>query len=206
MDTYWMFRRAFLIFYTIFLRLKVYGAENVPAQGGLIVAANHLSFLDPPLVGASLKRRATYLAKRGLFSHPLLGKFVSTFSLPVDRDAPKPSTIKEAVRRLRSGELIVMFPEGTRQAGKNEPDAKRGVALMASLSDVPVVPVLIEGTDKALPRGSKLVRPARVAVTFGLPLVRGGSEGQQEYQQRIAATIMEEIKKLKNLKGFPSAD
>lgn len=206
MDAYWMFRRAFLIFYSIFLRLKVYGAENVPANGGLIVAANHLSFLDPPLVGASLKRRATYLAKRGLFSHPLLGKFVRTFSLPVDRDAPKPSTIKEVVRRLRSGELIVMFPEGTRQEEADQANAKRGVALMASLADVPVVPVLIEGTDKALPRGAKLVRPARISVTFGLPLIRGGSEDQQDYQQRVSSTIMKEIKKLKNLRGFPSAD
>lgn len=205
MDTYWMFRRTFLIFYSIFLRLKVYGGENVPTDGGLIVAANHLSLLDPPLVGASLKRRATYLAKRGLFSHPLLGKFVRTFSLPVDRDSPKPSTIKEAVKRLRAGELLVMFPEGTRRGG-DRTDAKRGVALMASLGDVPVVPALIEGTDRALPPGAKLIRPARVTVTFGLPLVRGRSEDQQDYQHRISSTIMDEIKKLKNLKGFPSAD
>lgn len=194
---YWFFRNTFFIFFKVFNRLKVTGSENVPVTGGVIVAANHASYLDPLVVGAALKRRATYMAKEGLFKIPVIGEFVRSFSFPVRRDRPQPSTIKEAVRRLKDGDLIVMFPEGGRSVGGSILDAKRGVAVIAALSRVPVVPALVSGTDASLPVGGRLLRPAKITVTFGKPLEVGRGETDREYQERICKDMMDTIKKLK---------
>ena len=194
---YWFFRNSFFIFFKVFNRLKVIGSENVPVTGGVIVAANHVSYLDPLVVGAALKRRATYMAKEGLFRIPLIGEFVRSFSFPVRRDRPQPSTIKEAVRRLKDGDLIVMFPEGVRSVGGSILDAKRGVAVIAALSRVPVVPALVSGTDVSLPVGGRLLRPAKITVTFGKPLEVGREETDREYQERICKDMMDMIKKLR---------
>jgi 1-acyl-sn-glycerol-3-phosphate acyltransferase len=194
---YWFFRHTFFVFFKVFNRLRVTGYENVPGTGGVIVAANHASYLDPLVMGAALKRRATYMAKEGLFRIPAIGEFVRSFSFPVRRDRPQPSTIKEAVRRLKSGELIVMFPEGGRSVGGDVLDAKRGVAVIAAFGRAPVVPALISGTDASLPVGGKLLRPAKITVTFGKPLEVGSGETDKEYQERISRDIMDTIKKLK---------
>lgn len=194
---YWFFRHTFFIFFKVFNRLRVTGYENVPGTGGVIVAANHASYLDPLVVGAALKRRATYMAKEGLFKIPAIGEFVRSFSFPVRRDRPQPSTIKEAVRRLKNGELIVMFPEGGRSAGGSILDAKRGVAVIAALSRVPVVPALVRGTDASLPVGGRLLRPAKITVTFGKPLEVAKGETDKEYQERICADMMDTIKELR---------
>jgi 1-acyl-sn-glycerol-3-phosphate acyltransferase len=162
------------------------------------VASNHASYLDPLVVGAALKRRATYMAKEGLFRIPAIGEFVRSFSFPVRRDRPQPSTIKEAVRRLRNGELIVMFPEGGRSADGSVLDAKRGVAVIAALSRTPVVPALVSGTDASLPVGAKFLRPAKITVTFGKPLEVGSGETDKAYQDRISRDLMENIRKLKS--------
>jgi 1-acyl-sn-glycerol-3-phosphate acyltransferase len=195
---YWFFRHTFFIFFKVFNRLRVTGHENVPATGGVIVASNHASYLDPLVVGAALKRRATYMAKEGLFRIPAIGEFVRSFSFPVRRDRPQPSTIKEAVRRLRNGELIVMFPEGGRSADGSVLDAKRGVAVIAALSRTPVVPALVSGTDASLPVGAKFLCPAKITVTFGKPLEVGSGETDKAYQDRISRDLMENIRKLKS--------
>jgi len=195
---YWFFRHTFFIFFRVFNRLKVIGHENVPGTGGVIVAANHASYLDPLVVGAALKRRATYMAKEGLFKIPAIGEFVKSFSFPVRRDRPQPSTVKEAVRRLRKGDLIVMFPEGGRSVGGSMLDAKRGVAVIAALSRAPIIPALVSGTDASLPVGGKLLRPAKITVIFGKPLEVGSGETDREYQERICEDIMDTIRKLKS--------
>jgi len=194
---YLFFKTLFRIFYTLLFRYSFSGHENIPAEGGVIIAANHLSLLDPPLVGICMKRRATYMAKRGLFSLPLIGRFVTAFSFPVDRENPRPSTIKEAVRRLKKGEVIVMFPEGTRGGVGDSSAGKRGVASIASMAGARVVPALIEGTDRALPQGARFVRLRKVRVTFGRPLSCGEHESAKECQDRIATDIMKEIHLLK---------
>lgn len=193
---YLFFKTLFRIFYSLFFRYSCSGHENVPREGGVIIAANHLSLLDPPLVGICLKRRATYMAKRSLFSLPAIGRFVTAFSFPVDRENPRPSTIKEAIRRLKRGEVIVMFPEGTRGGGDSS-GGKRGVASIASMAGARVVPALIEGTDRALPQGARFIRLHRVRVTFGRPLSCGENEPVKECQDRIATEIMKEIHSLK---------
>lgn len=200
-------QKGFYLFFKIilwvilrsFFRLEVKGAENVPPEGGVIIAANHCSYLDPPVIGVSLKRRATYMAREGLFRIPLLKTFVAAFSFPVKRGRPRPSTIKEAVQRLKSGELIVMFPEGGRSQDGSFLDPKRGIGLIAAMSNAPVVPTLIKGTERALPVGARFPRPAKIEVIFGRPLTikrDGDGETEKDFQERIARDIMREIRML----------
>jgi 1-acyl-sn-glycerol-3-phosphate acyltransferase len=115
----------------------------------------------------------------------------------VSRDRPQPSTIKEAVSRLKQGGVLVLFPEGGRSADGSFLDAKRGVSMIAAMSATPVVPTLIEGTDKALPVGAKFIRPAKIRVVFGTPLKIEKKETDKHFQERISREIMERIKKLK---------
>lgn len=195
---YLFFKFLFGIIFRSLFCLEVRGAENVPEEGGVIVAANHSSYLDPPVIGVALRRQATYMAREGLFKIPLLKNFVSAFSFPVKRGRPRPSTIKEAVHRLRRGELIVMFPEGGRSENGKFLDPKRGIGLIATMSGVPVVPTLIRGTERAFPVGARFIRPAKIRVIFGKPLIiqKGYSEVEKDFQERVANDIMKEIIKL----------
>ncbi|MDO8746299.1 MAG: lysophospholipid acyltransferase family protein [Thermodesulfovibrionales bacterium] len=193
----------FFLLFKIFFRFKIDGIEKVPEKGGVIVVSNHSSHLDPLVIGAAIrKRQSTFMAKRGLFKIPLVGAFVKTFSFPVDRDTPQPSTIKEAVRRLKNGELIVMFPEGGRSRDGSLLDAKRGTGLIAALSGAKVVPAYIDGTDTALPAGAKLIRRSSIRIIFGNPIETspygGGRESGRDFQERIGNDIMEAIRSLKN--------
>jgi len=181
--------------------LKVYGTENVPEKGGVIIASNHISYLDPPLVGAVLPRVATFLARKGLFDVPVLGWMISRSAFPIDRENPKPSSIREAVRRLKKGESIVLFPEGKRSETGDLLEARRGVDVIAKISKAAIVPTLIVGSDKALPLKAKWLKRADISVVFGKPIyyaTPGKSDGLDgKGQDNISSTIMSEIGELK---------
>ncbi len=195
--SYQLIRAILYIFFKLFNRFEVIGSKNVPSEGGVIIAANHVSYLDPPVLGVALKRRPTYIAKEGLFHIPFIGRIVRGCCFPVKRDKPQPSIIKEAVSRLKVGGVLILFPEGSRSADGDFLDAKRGVGMIAGMSAVPVVPTLIEGTNRALPVGAKLIRPARIRVVFGTPLMIGGKETDKASQERISKLIMDSIRKLR---------
>ncbi|WP_333653002.1 lysophospholipid acyltransferase family protein [Dissulfurispira sp.] len=184
------------LLFKVFFRLKVYGSEFIPEKGGVIIAANHVSFLDPPLLGVVLKRRATFIAKRYLFSMPIIGHIVKLYSIPVDAGRTRPSTIKEAVKRLKMGELVVIFPEGGINLNGSFIDAKRGIGLIAAMSGVYIVPAFIDGTQRALPVGSKFLRPAKIELHFGHPLKLEENEDAKEFEERICMDIMGKIKAL----------
>jgi len=195
---YWILRAVLKIIYKLLFCCEVRGTENIPAEGGVIIAANHMSHLDPPLIGVCIRRRAVFMAKSSLFHVPVIGWFVRRFSIPVDRDTARPSAIKEAVNRLKQGELIVMFPEGTRSREGDVGGGKRGVAMVAALGRAKVVPALIEGTERALPVGAVFLRPARVRVSFGRPLEYRSTETSKGFQQRITEEIMTKIRELRH--------
>ncbi|MCX5717172.1 MAG: lysophospholipid acyltransferase family protein [Nitrospirae bacterium] len=189
----------FFLLFKIFFRFKIINIEKVPEKGGVIVVSNHVSHLDPLVIGAAIrKRQATFMAKRGLFKIPLIGAFVKTFSFPVDRDTPQPSTIKEAVRRLKKGELIVMFPEGGRSKDGSLLDAKRGTGLIASLSGAKVIPAYIDGTNTALPAGAKFIRLSSIRIIFGDSIETKDRESGKDFQERIGNDIIEAIRNLKD--------
>jgi 1-acyl-sn-glycerol-3-phosphate acyltransferase len=158
------------IFFSARYGLRVTGQEHVPKRGPFILASNHLSFLDPPLVGMASPRRVSFLARKDLFKG-LLGAYLRAVGvMPVARGEADIGAIREALEKLRRGQGVAIFPEGTRQLSGTLGTAKRGVGMLAEMAKAPIVPVLVQGTYEALPPDSKSLRPAKIRVAFG-PLI-----------------------------------
>ena len=164
----WCCFRALFKFY---FRWRVYNPERVPETGPVILAANHASFIDPPLVGAGLRRDINYLARESLFRFPGMGALLRSWnSVPVDREGGGAAGLKKILDRLLEGGAIILFPEGTRSRdGKLQP-ARSGIGLTAIKSDAVVVPVRVFGTYEAYGRHMRFPRPRPVAVKYGEPM------------------------------------
>src|SRR5580693_7498453 len=162
---------SFRAMYAVYFRWRVFNPERVPQTGGVILAANHASFLDPPLVGSGLKRDINYLARESLFRFPVVGRILHSWnSVPVDRDGGGAKGLKIILGRLLDGAGIILFPEGTRTPdGKLQP-ARAGIGLVVAKSQAPVVPVRVFGTFEAFGRNVKFPRPKRIAVKYGVPM------------------------------------
>ena len=168
--------------------LEVYGKENVPRHGAFILASNHLSYADPNIIGGCLPRRLSYMAKESLFRNNFFGFLLTQVgTLPVKRETGDIGAIKEALKRLKLGCPLVLFPEGTTMSvnKQNYP----GVAFIAVKSGVPVVPVYVKGSDQVLPAGTKFFRRRPVSVTFGKPRVYSKENSYQEIADRIMREI-----------------
>ncbi|HUA07742.1 MAG TPA: lysophospholipid acyltransferase family protein [Candidatus Acidoferrales bacterium] len=144
-------------------RLRAYGTENVPMTGPLVVACNHVSNLDPPLMGSCCPRRISYMAKKELFAIPVLGPAIAAVgAYPVDREGSARAAIKKSLEILTAGGCVGIFPEGGRNM-HGDKEARTGAALLASLAHAPVVPVYIGGSGQA-------ARLHQIKVAFGKPL------------------------------------
>jgi 1-acyl-sn-glycerol-3-phosphate acyltransferase len=202
---------GFRVMYATYFRWRVFGAENVPQTGGVILASNHASFLDPPLVGAGLKRDINYLARESLFRFPGIGALLRSWnSVPVDRDGGGARGLKIILERLLAGGAIILFPEGTRTPDGQLQAARSGIGLTVIKSNAPVVPVRVFGTFEAYGKTHKLPRPYPVAVKYGEPLrfekLRAEAKNcdkarLKEIYQQVADEIMAAIAKLE-----PKAD
>ncbi|MBC7326858.1 1-acyl-sn-glycerol-3-phosphate acyltransferase [bacterium] len=186
------------IFYG-FLHLKIFGKENIPKEGALIVAANHISYLDPPLVGVALwpQRILHYVAKLELFKIPILGlilRLVNAF--PVKRGKPDRLAMKRALDLLAKGEAVCIFPEGTRSRDGRLQEPELGISILILRSGAPVLPVAVVNTDKALPRGAIILHPARIKVYIGKPFHPHYEGNPREARKEIARQVMERIKEL----------
>lgn len=157
--------------YATYFRWRVFGAEQVPLEGGVILASNHASFLDPPLVGSGIKRDINYLARESLFRFPGIGALLRSWNaVPVDRDGGGAKGLKTILDRLLNGNGIILFPEGTRTKDGKLLPARSGIGLTVIKSTAPVVPVRVFGTFEAYGRNHKFPRPRRIAVKYGHPM------------------------------------
>ncbi len=197
---------SFRALYKFYFGWRVYNPERVPLTGPVILASNHASFLDPPLVGAGVKRGINYLARESLFRFPVMGWVLHRWqAVPVDREGGGAKGLKAILDRLLAGGAIILFPEGTRtRDGKMQP-ARSGIGLTVIKSAAPVVPVRVFGTYEAFGRHVRLPRPRRVAVKYGRPLnfepLRAEAKvcskpRLKEIYQQIADDIMAAIAKL----------
>ena len=164
----WIFFRAL---YAVYFRWRVFNADRVPPTGGVILASNHASFIDPPLVGAALNRPINFLARESLFRFPVVGAVLRSWNaVPVNRDGGGAAGLKAILDRLLAGGGIILFPEGTRTTDGRLQPARSGVGLTVVKSTAPVVPVRVFGSFEAYGRRMKFPRPRRVVVKFGAPL------------------------------------
>jgi 1-acyl-sn-glycerol-3-phosphate acyltransferase len=176
-------------------RMRVHGAQNVPKNGPLIVACNHMSYLDPPVLGSASPRRLSYMAKEELFRIPVLGPSIAAVgAYPVDRKGSATAAIKRSVEVLRRGGAIGIFPEGTRNR-QGAAEVRGGVALLASLGDAPVVPACVVGTAEAK-------RLAQFHVIFGPPLrLPADRKASREEMANFTDEVMRAIRSLPNSIG-----
>lgn len=177
-------------------RVRFIGAENVPA-GGAILAGNHVSYLDPVLLWAGSVRPAHFMGKIELWETRWLGWCLDNFWVfPVNRAGADREAIMTASRLLGQGELVGIFPEGTRKRENQEElgEAQGGVAFIAMRAGAPIVPVGIAGTDRAWPPGKKIPRLVKVTISYGEPISPDDFEGgRKEKVEAMTAAVMRRI-------------
>jgi 1-acyl-sn-glycerol-3-phosphate acyltransferase len=156
-----------------YCRLRVLGKANIPKGGPVVVTANHLSMLDPFLVGYTLgtPHPVAFMAKQELFRIPIVGYAIRQWgAFPVDRSRKDASALRSALAVLKAGEVLGMFPEGTRSTSGELQELRTGSLRLAIRTRSPLIPVGIAGTDKSLPRGGKFPKPAKLAINYGPPM------------------------------------
>ena len=186
---------TFQAFFTLFFRARIIGRENMPQDGAVILAANHMSNWDPPLVAAFLSRPVSYMAKLELFQIPVFGRAITAcHAFPVKRGAADRGAIKAAIQVLKQGKCLGLFPEGTRSRNGHMRKAEAGVGLIASMTGAPVVPAAVIGTDHIFANGGWF---PKLKVVYGKPMVFAGDRKDKEQLEAFSQSIMERIAEIK---------
>ena len=173
-------------------QMRCTGRENIPARGGVLVVSNHQSTIDPPAIGATCPRRMNFLARETLFGFGPFGWFIRSLdAIPIDRDGLGLKGIRESLRRLKRGEMVVIFPEGTRTSNGQIAAFRPGFVTLAVRAKAAILPMAIEGAYHAWPRGQMLPNAGRIRVYYGRPIlseeIRGLDERElvAEVEQRV---------------------
>jgi 1-acyl-sn-glycerol-3-phosphate acyltransferase len=160
---------------SVYFDLKVYGAGNVPPEGGALMVSNHESYLDPVLIGTQLYRPMSYMAKSELFENKVFGAIIRALNaFPVRQGAGDVGAVKETIRRLQEGHLLNIFPEGSRTEDGRLGPIQPGAALVVRRAEVPVIPVVIDGSYRAWPRDRSIFRATPIRVLYGPPMELAG--------------------------------
>ncbi len=179
-------------------RMKFAGCENIPSEGGVIVAFNHTSNWDPVMAGLSCKRQLCFMAKEELFKNPLFGGLIKRLgAFPVRRGKGDIGSIKAALRILADDNAMLMFPEGHRIKNNKKVKAKPGVAMIAVKAQVPVIPVCISGEYKWM---------HKITVTYGKPITFEEYYGKKLEQEQIQLAADRVLKEIRALKAIEKGD
>lgn len=176
----------------------VEGEENCPLEGGLLVFSNHLSFLDPPLLGGAFPRPLRYMGKKELFFFPF-GILCRTYgAFPIDREGADLSALEEVKKMVDGGEAVVIFPEGTRSLDGRLGRLRGGsirlaLDLSSGLNPVRLIPVGIDGSDEVLPKGRAIPRSGRITIRIGEPFTLADALGAGR-KARVRAAATEKIR------------
>jgi len=195
---FWL--RCYQVAYTLLFRIRAWGVENVPREGGVILAANHQSFLDPPAVGMGLTRQVYFMARSTLFRPEPLGAILrGQHAIPIARGSSDLAAIRTAVDLLRGGNGLVLFPEGTRTPDGQVRGFQPGFALIAARAKVPIVPVAVDGGFRVWPRSQAVPCWGRVQIEYGEPVPppEGGKAAcvaaAEDVRRRVVA-LLERVK------------
>lgn len=182
----------------LFFRIKIYGRENIPKDGGFIIGSNHISFYDPPIIGSWNRRQIYFLAKHDLFKIPVLGFVIKRCNaIPVKRGVIDRSAIENTIEIINNNYGITIFPEGTRSLTDDFLPAKPGIGIAALQAKCPIVPTYLHGNNslKDCFWGRK-----KMSITFGKPIlfeVYADLIPEKESYLKVAQDVMAEVAKLK---------
>ena len=172
-------RNLLTLFCRTFWRTSVVGRRNIPRSGPFILAPVHRSNIDTPLVCAVTRRRMRYMGKDSLWKKKPIGWVLSALGgFPVSRGTADREALRRCIEVLDAGEPLVLFPEGERKSGEIVQPLFDGVTYIAMKAGVPVVPVGIGGSERAMPKGKKYLRPSKCVVLVGEPITPPSTEGR----------------------------
>lgn len=184
------------------LRAEVIGRENIPAKGRVILASNHRSYVDPPLVGFLIFRPLYYVAKAELFRNPLFGWLLRNVrAFPVHRSGVDREMLRQSMAILEAERALLLFPEGTRSMNDELLPPRPGIGFLADKGSAPVIPTYIHNTWRILPPGSAIIRPHKLYVCLGKPMrVPDLSEGdvRSQVHAKFALEVMRSISALRS--------
>lgn len=182
-----------LLLLKLFFGFRIEGKRNIPKHGGFILASNHVSNIDPVALGAACPRMLSYMAKEELFRSPVFSWLLSKVgAFPLKRNTVDIWAMKEAIKRVKEGSGLLLFPEGRRRRENQAQKVLAGAGYLALKCNVPVIPAFIKGTDLALPPNARFFRLYNISVKFGRKVF---IEKGLSYQD-ASGKIMAEIKKL----------
>jgi 1-acyl-sn-glycerol-3-phosphate acyltransferase len=195
-------RAVVIVFARVWFRLSVSGRENVPASGAYVVAPVHRSNLDTPLVGAAFPKRVRFMGKDTLWSKKAAGWFVTALGgFPVSRGSADREALKRSFEMVEGGEPVVLFAEGERKSGPLVQPLFDGAAYVAAKYRIPIVPVAVGGSERAMPKGAKFIRPHKVHVEIGVPITTadrlpGSGRVPREMLRSLSAELHDELQAL----------
>lgn len=195
---YWLGWMSFGAAFRSVFGMRVDGMEHLIEDGPVLIASNHQSFLDPPLIGNLYKTEMCYLARKTLFRGLGSWLYPRWNAIPVDQERPDMSSLKTIIRLLKQGHRVLVFPEGARTLDGNLGEPAPGVGLIAAKSGAPIQPIRIRGAREALPRGSARIKFSRIRVSIGPAIhlspqeISDASSSKQGYDQ-LAKRIMTAI-------------
>jgi 1-acyl-sn-glycerol-3-phosphate acyltransferase len=212
--TYYFWYTLSKITARLFFSFRVVHPERMIEVGPLILASNHQSYFDPPLVGICSRRGVYYLARKTLLQIPLLGKLLPHINvILVDRDGNDMSALKAVIRTVKSGNSVVLFPEGTRSSDGTLQKGKAGIGLVIAKTKAPVQPVRIFGSHEAFPKGSGKITACPITVVLGEPIIFTSEEldpssfhgDERALYQHLSDRVMEAIAVLELPEGISSS-
>lgn len=185
----------------VFFRYRVVHRERMVEEGPLILAVNHASYFDPPLAGIASHRGVYYLARKTLLKWPFFGPLFPQMNvIPVERDGNDMSALREVIKKIKEGNGVVLFPEGTRSKDGQLQKARAGIGLVIAKTGAPVLPMRIFGAYEAFPKNAKSLRFTQISVVLGEPIRFSKEEladTSRENYQRLSDRVMEAIAALK---------
>jgi 1-acyl-sn-glycerol-3-phosphate acyltransferase len=199
---YYLGKLLFTIIFRVIFRTRIIGRDRVPRKGGLLVVSNHISFADPPMLGVALPRRLEFMAMTELFRHPVLARLWRALgAFPVDRSRVDHAAVREAVRRLRAGRCVAIFPEGGIRLAENSvlggnPVFRPGAASIALLGGATILPVILRDTRKPY-QWRNWLRRETMSVTIGYPFCLWSPQclPAEQRRRRARQTLREQLLK-----------